>query len=629
MGDLSHGNRCDVVGHCGGILSPHEGDWWIVLVNRMLAASAVWITAILCVRQKKIVQRISAEKDMLSHLSSIVESSEDPIVSVSLSGIIETWNDASQCFYGYSVAEAVGQPISQLVPENCLTGFNEILQRAQNGESTDHFDTQNLRSDGSTVDVSLNVSPLRDSNGVLNGMSLIARDITGRKRGEEQAALARRRIELQARELAIQTEQLRQVNEKAERANQAKSDFLANMSHEIRTPMNAIIGMTYLALKTELTPRQKDYLEKIKVSAKNLLGIINDILDFSKIEAGKLDVEQIECAPLEVLREIQALMQVRADANHLDLGISCEGPIPVTIHSDPTRLRQILLNLVGNSLKFTESGSVKVVVSHEIQEQDPNSSRLRFDVIDTGIGMSSEQIERLFQPFTQADSSTTRKFGGTGLGLTISKRLAEMLGGTIEVSSRLGEGTTFSVTIATGDVQQVVKVSQLDLAPPKAPLPKPPKKVRENAAALNLNCRVLLAEDGLDNQRLISFILNKSGVEVTIANNGQEAFDMAIESETNADQRFDVVLMDMQMPVLDGYHATRKLREHGYRLTIIALTAHAMSGDREKCLEFGCNEFATKPIDRKRLLSLVEEFSQMTDSESEFYVESDTVLMPR
>ncbi len=603
-----------LLGAIGGFLSPHEGAWWIVIANRLLAASAVWITAYLCLRQKRIINGLNHERDTLAHLSSIVESSEDTIVSVSLAGKIETWNDASQRCYGYTVDQAVGQPISLLVPERCFKGFNEVLQRARNGESTDHFDTQHLCSDGRLVDVSLNVSPLRDSDGIINGMSLIARDITDRKRAEEQAALARRRIELQARELAIQTEQLRQANEKAERANQAKSEFLANMSHEIRTPMTAILGFADILKNNgdleNAPPERIDAINTITRNGEHLLSLINSILDLSKIESGKLDVEKIECAPLDLLREVHSLMQVRADAKNLKLSIACSGIIPATINSDPTRLRQILLNLVGNALKFTENGGVRVEVSH--QSSSDETSNLRFDVIDTGIGMTAEQMNRLFQPFTQADTSTTRRFGGTGLGLTISKRLAEILGGTIEVGSRSGEGTTFSVTVATGDLGGVEMVSQTELVSSDGLHRCQKAKPTQKAALPEVNCRVLLAEDGPDNQRLISFVLKKAGMDVKIANNGQEALELAAranDSSNSIQEPFDVVLMDMQMPVLDGYQATRRLREQGYRRPIIALTAHAMTGDREKCLEAGCDDFATKPIDRQRLITMIAQYA--------------------
>lgn len=601
------------VGFVGGVLAPYAGSWWIVFVNRSLAASAVWVTALLCVRQKRMVQRLHDERDRLSHLSAIVESSEDAIIGVSLNGRIASCNDAARRLYGYSGGELVGQAISLLVPADCARVFSEAIEQAKNGHYADHFDAQQVRRDRALINVSINVSPLRDSSGVINGVSFIARDISDRKWSEAQAARARRRILEQSQALAAQTSELRRANQQAKRANQSKSEFLANISHEIRTPMTAILGFAdiiYQAGDADQAPGERiDAIKTIKRNGEHLLSLINDILDISKIEAGQLNVETIECAPLDVLADVKQLMRVRADAKNIPLVVECDGPIPATVHTDPTRLKQILINLVGNAIKFTESGKVRVVAS--LPASGAKNSRLQFKVIDTGIGLSEAQVGGLFQPFTQADASTTRKYGGTGLGLTISKRLAEKLGGTIDVESEPGKGSTFCATIAIGSTANVPMVTQQDLEQVNRLAAAPPKP----AAATELHCRVLLAEDGPDNQRLISFLLRKAGADVTIAHNGQEAFELALGDGDSSgavqhDCRFDVVLMDMQMPVLDGYGATRKLRDHGYTRPIIALTAHAMSGDREKCLAAGCDDFATKPIDHPRLLRMVDEHAQ-------------------
>ncbi len=387
----------------------------------------------------------------------------------------------------------------------------------------------------------------------------------------------------------------------ADAANRSKSQFLANMSHEIRTPMTAILGFAEIVLGNVTDPQNVDGLQTIQRNGQYLLQIINDILDLSKIESGKLEVEQIECSPRQVLNDVVSLMNVRAQAKGLTLEIKYDGPTPKQIISDPTRLRQILINLVGNSIKFTEVGSVQIVV--RVLEADSAAPSLQFDVVDCGIGMTEKQVDNLFQPFVQADTSTTRRFGGTGLGLTISKRLAEMLGGDIAVRSIAGEGSTFSVMVRTGPLAGVAMIDEAS----EATTPAEPKK--KTAANLEeLNCRVLLAEDGPDNQRLISFILKKAGAEVRVADNGQIALDLALKSLADA-APFDVILMDMQMPVLDGYAATRKLREAGYAGPIIALTAHAMSADRAKCLAAGCNDYTTKPIDRAKLIALVAQYA--------------------
>jgi CheY-like chemotaxis protein len=331
--------------------------------------------------------------------------------------------------------------------------------------------------------------------------------------------------------------------------------------------------------------------------------VLNDILDLSKIESGKLAVEQIECCPSDMVADVANLMKARADAKGLSLKLEHDGPIPETIRTDPTRLRQILLNLVGNAVKFTEQGSVRLVT--KIIQHDAQQPLLQFEIIDTGIGMDVSQAASLFQPFTQADTSTTRKFGGTGLGLTISRRLARILGGDTAASGVPGEGSTFRVTIATGCLDGVKLLDD----PYRADSPDvAPRHGNRNKSSRRLNCRVLLAEDGPDNQRLISFLLTRAGAEVTLAENGQRAIELA-QAATNDEQPFDVILMDMQMPILDGYDATRQLRASGYQGPIAALTAHAMSGDREKCVAAGCDHYITKPLKRDELLDLVHEMA--------------------
>jgi CheY-like chemotaxis protein len=285
-------------------------------------------------------------------------------------------------------------------------------------------------------------------------------------------------------------------------------------------------------------------------------------------------------------------MRVRAAEKRLTLAMECAGPVPATIRSDPVRLRQVLMNLLSNAVKFTERGTVTVRVATEAG----GTPRVKFEVEDTGIGMTEEQMAGLFRPFTQADSSTTRRFGGTGLGLAITRRLADALGGEVSVRSAPGRGSTFSVTVGAGDLRGVPMVETLEDPPePAAPAPT------SGAPAPGLAMRVLLAEDGPDNQRLIAFHLRRAGASVDLAENGRAALDMTLEA-AGAGRPYDVVLMDMQMPEMDGYTATEELRRRGYRGAIVALTAHAMTGDRERCLAAGCDEYLTKPIDRARLI---------------------------
>ncbi|MBU4270638.1 MAG: response regulator [Planctomycetes bacterium] len=419
-------------------------------------------------------------------------------------------------------------------------------------------------------------------------------DITERKQIEQQ--IKDYAATLESKNLALE-----ELNEAAEAASRAKSEFLANMSHEIRTPMTAILGFSEILMGSVLDQEQFDAATTIKQNGEYLIGIINDILDLSKIEAGKLEIEHVQCSPCQVISEVASLMRVRANAKNLSLQIDYDGPIPQTIQSDPTRLRQILINLAGNAIKFTEVGKVRLVA--RLLDAECDEPKMQFEVVDSGIGMTGEQIAKLFNPFQQADTSTTRKFGGTGLGLTICKRLAGKLGGNINVKSTAGEGSTFTVTVGTGPLDGV---KLLD-SPSEAQLPTHSDR-KPAAPKTKLDCRVLLAEDGSDNQRLIVFLLKKAGAEVVVADNGQIVYDLALAARDEGIP-FDVILMDMQMPVMDGYEATTKLREAGYTGPIIALTAHAMSTDRNKCLNAGCNDYVTKPIDHKKLISVVAEYA--------------------
>ncbi len=412
-------------------------------------------------------------------------------------------------------------------------------------------------------------------------------------------------LAIEARDRRRYESDLRAAKDAAESANQAKSDFLANMSHEIRTPMTAILGYTESLLDPTLSDRERlDAIHTVHRNGEHLLSIINSILDLSKIEAGRMTVENIRCSPCQILAEVSSMIKVRTDAKSLTFRIECPVPIPGTIQTDPMRLRQILINLIGNAIKFTETGGVRLVAGF-LPGENP---RMQFDVIDTGIGMGPEQAAHLFEPFSQGDTSTARQFGGTGLGLVISKRFAQMLGGDIAlVSSRPGAGSHFRLTIATGPVQGVVMIED-----PTSATTVVPARSRERSLP-SLTGRILLAEDGPDNQRLISSILKKAGAEVVVASNGQMAVELALAS-LREEHPFDLVLMDMQMPVMDGYEAASRLRRGGYSRPIIALTAHAMASDRERCVRAGCSDYTTKPIERARFLAMIKNSLPPADS---------------
>lgn len=390
------------------------------------------------------------------------------------------------------------------------------------------------------------------------------------------------------------------AHQEAEKASHIKSAFLANMSHEIRTPMTAILGFAEIMKQNNHDTETIRHIDTIAKNGKYLLELINDILDVSKIEADKLDVEAIQCSLVELIEDVKTLMEIRALDKGLNLNIIIDGKVPCWIQSDPIRIRQILINLLSNAIKFTKQGSVQLVV--KAIEIDAEHQSLQFDVIDTGIGMTEEQLSRLFQPFVQADSSTTRKYGGTGLGLTICKRLTNILGGEIYVNSEFGTGTTFSVSVIIGKISDVEFVDQRAFK----------SEDDESLAFTNIKTdfemsyNILLAEDGLDNQKLIRFLLMKAGGKVTLAEHGKLAVDLALKASEKG-KPFDVILMDMQMPELDGYAATKRLRDKGYPYPIIALTAHTMRGAREECLAAGCNNYATKPINRSQLFAAIHE----------------------
>ncbi|MCS7066595.1 MAG: ATP-binding protein [Fimbriimonadales bacterium] len=389
----------------------------------------------------------------------------------------------------------------------------------------------------------------------------LVRDITERKCAELRLAELNMELEmqiLQAQEMALA----------AEAANRAKSEFLANMSHEIRTPMNGILGMVELLADTPLSEEQRDYLNTLRVSADHLLGLLNDILDLSKIEAGKLHLEHLPVVLSELVTGTVRLFQARAESKGLRLTVQIAPETPPVVLGDPVRLRQILANFISNAIKFTEQGEVAVRIH-------PLESEIRFAVQDTGIGIPPDRIASIFEPFTQADSSTTRKYGGTGLGLTICKRLAELMGGRIGVESVLGRGSTFYVDL------------------PLPPAETPPLDAPESISALPdipAGKPILLVEDNEINRKVALRMLSKLQLEVEIATNGAEAVQKATTSA------YDLILMDCQMPEMDGYEATRRLREQGVRTPIVALTANALEGDRERCLACGMDDYLAKPI---------------------------------
>jgi PAS domain S-box-containing protein len=418
--------------------------------------------------------------------------------------------------------------------------------------------------------IEASASPLYDENNQVIASVHIAKDISDRKRAEDV---------------------INQAKKQAEAASEAKSQFLANMSHEIRTPMNSIIGFSEMLASDNLTDERRQYANLIHESGKSLMKIINDILDFSKIEAGKLEVDLSECDLVGVLADVDSMLRSQAEGKGLTFEVKLVDPLPARIRTDAARLRQCLINLAGNAVKFTQAGRVLVRVSaeHTVDEMQ----HIRFDVEDTGIGVKAEDHERIFESFTQGDGSMCRKYGGTGLGLAITRQLAGLLDGRVMVTSEEGKGSTFSLVIPTG----LDSTEQLLLD--KGESCNQQECSGGNMNQMKFSGHVLVAEDVRTNQILTKSLLKRMGLDVTIAADGNEAVQKALEGS------FDLIFMDIQMPGIDGYQATKRLREEGVKTPIIALTAHTMKGDDQKCIEAGCDDYLPKPLDHRRLLEKI------------------------
>ncbi|MFN2475385.1 MAG: PAS domain S-box protein [Chthoniobacterales bacterium] len=658
--------------------------------------------------------------EALQRVASIVESSDDAILSQTLTGTITSWNRGAEDLYGYSPEEAIGASVLMLIPPDRVDEEQEFIARVKRNEAVRQCESVRRRKDGTFINVSMTISAIKDGDGQIIGASKIARDITARLRVEEELeeakmaaalrestqrysfladtlpqiiwtarpdggldyynkawfdytgltqaesqnwgwkavvhpddlencverwthsfttganyeveyrftrhsdgayrwhlgrALPRRNEEgeiiqwvgsctdigdakrskekLEAsndeltRRVEERTAELLAAKEAAETANRAKSEFVANMSHEIRTPMNGVIGMTGLLLDTNLTPEQRDHAHTIKHSGEALLSIINDILDFSKIEAGMLDIEKVDLELPDVIRGAVDLMQGQAKAKGLELHSEIDIDAPVRLRADGGRLRQVLLNLIGNAIKFTAAGDVKVHVSVDRQTQE--MAILRFRIGDTGIGIAPEAQDSLFLAFTQADGSTTRKYGGTGLGLAISKELVTKMHGLIGVESTPGEGSTFWFTV------KLAKSSNATGAAVQTE--------RAQAMARIAGQRILIAEDNVVNQRVVAHQLRRLGYAADTVADGKEALEALSRIP------YDIILMDCHMPELDGYETTKRIRAThggGHQPYIIAITANAMQGDKDFCLAAGMDGYVSKPVRSAELQAALE-----------------------
>lgn len=662
-----------------------------------------------------------------SRLAAIVASSSDAIIGTTPQGDVLSWNQASERMFGYSEDEAVGRPLAELIGSPQLLSEQVRLTAAiERGEAVPHFATTRRHHDGTTLDVSIAVSPVREADGKVTAVAQTMRDISQEKANESRILSLNANLEQQ---VAERTAQLLIAKDRAEVASQAKSKFVANMSHEIRTPMNAVLGITHLLANTPLSADQSKYLQMLRGAGESLLEILNDVLDFSKIEAGRLEVVSTPFLLCDVLNALANIMSISAVNKDLELVIGVEPDVPQAFIGDALRLQQVLVNLVGNAIKFTERGEVVVLVQRVGGDED--IINLCFRVRDTGIGMSSEQQACLFSPFSQADTSITRRFGGTGLGLAISKRLVSLMGGTLTLESSVGVGSEFQVTIALrqnsaiepmpqsrnamGDLRilvvddnetsreylcktivgwnwqadgvasgeqaleqvralelrgelydamivdwqmpglngletlqgirrilptytqpMIIMVNAFDqgklmLEPASAKIDAvlikpvtsshlfdtlhevltaridPSRSVpldSENLASSQQldGVHLLLVEDNPVNQFVAMKILKQAGAIVDVAGDGQQAVDR-LRAEP---QRYQVVLMDVHMPVMDGFSATRVIRDELHlALPILAMTAGVFESEREQCVAAGMDGFIGKPIEVKQMLGTI------------------------
>jgi PAS domain S-box-containing protein len=536
--------------------------------------------------QQRLSQAMTRFEAVLKNVPMVAIQSLEP------NGTIRYWNTYSEYFYGLTAQEVVGHRFQDILLEGSETQkFEDMLRTIrQTRRPTSPREMQVHTLAHSNRWVYSVEFPIFEGDQIFEIFS-VSVDITELKHAQTEMLQAREETEHVNRQLEASITQANFLTQQARAANEAKSLFLANMSHEIRTPLHAIIGFSDILVQDAITDEQKKFVQLIQTAGHSLLDLINDILDFSKIEAGKLELEITPCSLETILNDIHAMMKPAAQKKNLTFEILPDPDVPLIIHTDPTRLRQCLINLINNAVKFTESGCVRTRISNKSVQSE---TFIRFDVEDTGIGISAEAQKKIFDLFVQADDGITRKYGGTGLGLAITRNIAKNLGGSVAVRSEPDRGSTFTLTIPAGVVLKDQPTFQS-------------RNYRPEATARPLQCdiyhgRVLVAEDNPSNQILMNKLLQKIGLEVVMAIDGRDAVEKASTGN------FDLIFMDMQMPRMNGFQATEKLRQEKITAPIIALTASAMKGDREKCLLVGCNDYLAKPINRDELRKIMEKY---------------------
>ena len=519
------------------------------------------------------------------HLSALVESSNDAIMALTLAGHISSWNKGATKLFGYNAEEMIGKHFSILFPDIAPLTL-QVLEIGL-GHPLEEFELKGAHKNGNGLDLSLRISPINNGQGKIVGTSLVGRDIGKRRQDEERIKQLNSELEARCSELSDLNLALQSARDDALQASKIKSLFLANMSHELRTPLSAILGMNEMLLLSELDGEQKQLAQTVHASANNLLKLVNDLLDLSKIEAGKLSFKSSEFDIRETINGVLKTFSSEADQKGIKLSSEISNAVPAVLIGDPLRLSQILLNLIGNAIKFTSEGFVRLEIELEAVEEEMLLLQCR--IVDSGIGIALDDLKLLFQPYSQLDAGSLQKVGGNGLGLAISKALVEMMGGRIQVQSEKGKGTTFSFLLKL----RKKKVEDPDPEVGQGWLQD------DIAAKILAKRKILVVEDNALMREVASRQLARFNVDIHTAEDGEEALEMFVT------HRFDLILMDCQLPGISGFDVTEKIREKekntDSHVPIIALTASVMRGDAGRCINAGMDDFLSKPVSLQAL----------------------------